>query len=114
MQRALKPPAPPGLTMSQRHASSSESDEKFATKVEYVEETSATNVVVDEDGELLLPERRREAERRLVRKLDFRLLPTIVLIFILNYIDVGPVFTSALRRTTDSLACSGLLCRLPV
>jgi len=28
------------------------------------------------------------AERKLVRKLDMRLLPTIFLIFILNYIDV--------------------------
>lgn len=29
------------------------------------------------------------AERRLVRKLDMRVLPTIVLIFIMNYIDVN-------------------------
>lgn len=28
------------------------------------------------------------AERRLVRKLDIRLLPTIFVIFIMNYIDV--------------------------
>ena len=31
---------------------------------------------------------RQAAERRLVRKLDSRLLPTIVLIFLMNYIDV--------------------------
>jgi hypothetical protein len=29
------------------------------------------------------------AERRLVRKLDVRLIPTIFLIFIMNYIDVS-------------------------
>jgi len=31
---------------------------------------------------------RRLAERRLVRKLDSRLLPTIVVIYLMNYIDV--------------------------
>lgn len=30
------------------------------------------------------------AERKLVRKLDYRILPTIILIYIMNYIDVGP------------------------
>lgn len=37
----------------------------------------------------LSPEERAIAERKLVRKLDSRLLPTIICIFILNYIDVG-------------------------
>ena len=32
---------------------------------------------------------RIQAERKLVRKLDMRLLPTIVLIYIMNYIDVS-------------------------
>ena len=31
---------------------------------------------------------RSEAERRLLRKLDMRFMPTIVLIYIMNYIDV--------------------------
>ena len=44
----------------------------------------------DDDGELLLAGVRQHAERRLVSRLDLRLLPTIVLIFILNYIDVSP------------------------
>ena len=30
------------------------------------------------------------AERHLVRTLDMRLLPTIIIIFIMNYIDVSP------------------------
>ena len=42
-----------------------------------------------EDGELLLPDVRVEAERQLVRTLDMRLLPTIIIIFIMNYIDVS-------------------------
>ena len=33
------------------------------------------------------------AERKLVRKLDMRLLPTIFLIFIMNYIDVREAFS---------------------
>ena len=48
----------------------------------------------DKDTELLSPELRCVAERELVRKLDIRLLPTIVLVFILNYIDVS-VFLSS-------------------
>lgn len=76
--------------MSQRHTHLGSSDEKYDVKVDQVENSSTDVVdVIDEDGELLLPERRQHAERKLVRKLDFRLLPTIVLIFILNYIDVG-------------------------
>ena len=37
---------------------------------------------------ILDAENRKTAERKLVRKLDSRLLPTIVLIYIMNYIDV--------------------------
>ena len=40
------------------------------------------------DSELLSPDIRPSAERQLVRTLDRRLLPTIILIFIMNYIDV--------------------------
>ena len=40
------------------------------------------------DGELLGP-LRKSAEKRLVRKLDMRLLPTIVMISIMNFIDVS-------------------------
>lgn len=43
----------------------------------------------DDDGELLLAGTRQRAERQLVLKLDLRLLPTIVLVFILNYIDAS-------------------------
>lgn len=34
------------------------------------------------------------AERKLVRKLDSRMLPTIFVIFIMNYIDVGHLICS--------------------
>ena len=42
----------------------------------------------DGDGELLGP-LRKSAEKRLVRKLDMRLLPTIVMSSIINFIDVS-------------------------
>ena len=41
------------------------------------------------DGQLLTHDIRPAAERRLVRKLDIHLLPTIMLIYIINYIDVS-------------------------
>ena len=40
------------------------------------------------DGVLLKDDKRASAERRLLKKLDRRLLPTIVVIYIMNYIDV--------------------------
>ena len=40
------------------------------------------------DDALLAPENRAKAERRLVRLLDLRLLPTVILIYLMNYIDV--------------------------
>ncbi len=45
--------------------------------------------VDEDDGSLLIPSRRVQAEKRLVRMLDLRLLPAIILVFITNYIDVS-------------------------
>ena len=85
-----KSPTPPAPKMSHRRPPSTSSKEKYdSEKIENVDTGSQEVIDIhDEDGELLLPERREQAERKLVRKLDFRLLPTIILIFILNYIDV--------------------------
>ena len=66
-----------------------EDDAKDSKLIENTEATPG-HQTYDDDGELLLPERRAVAEKQLVRKLDVRLLPAIVLIFILNYIDVSP------------------------
>lgn len=41
------------------------------------------------DGILLHPERREHAERALKTKLDRRLLPTVIAIYIMNYINVS-------------------------
>ena len=42
----------------------------------------------NDDGVLLKDDKRASAERLLVKKLDQRLLPTIVVIYIMNFIDV--------------------------
>lgn len=45
-----------------------------------------------DDDCLLTVDRRPAAEQALVRKLDTRLLPTIVAIYIMNYIDVSSLY----------------------
>ena len=45
-------------------------------------------VVVSDAKDVLQAETRRDVERRLVRKLDFRLLPTVFIIYFMNIIDV--------------------------
>ena len=47
----------------------------------------------NDDGVLLENDKRVSAERRLVKKLDHRLLPTIIVIYIMNFIDVRQPYT---------------------
>ncbi|KAN0084455.1 Major facilitator superfamily domain containing protein [Tylopilus felleus] len=42
-----------------------------------------------DDFVLLKEENRKAAERHVVRKLDMRLMPTVAIIYLMNYIDVG-------------------------
>ncbi|TFK34765.1 major facilitator superfamily domain-containing protein [Crucibulum laeve] len=51
---------------------------------------------------------REIAERKLVRKLDLRVLPTIVLIFIMNYIDRNGVTTARLKGMQQDLHISDI------
>ncbi|KAH7904472.1 major facilitator superfamily domain-containing protein [Hygrophoropsis aurantiaca] len=61
-------------------------------------EENAVAIAADSNGfEVLAPEVRKAAERKLVRKLDFRLLPTIVIIFLMNYIDRVAVTSARLK-----------------
>ena len=53
-------------------------------------EEDAAIVSVNGKYEAAHLEVRQTAERRLLRKLDFRLLPTIVVIYLMNYVDVRP------------------------
>lgn len=66
-----------------------EKDKVSITQVERRPSTAASDSERSEDGDLLNLDVRAAAERKLVRMLDWRLLPTIVLIFIMNYIDVS-------------------------
>ena len=71
------------------------SDEKHDSSVEHVEHRrTPSDLSKPQDDELLAPNVRVAAERRLVRTLDMRLLPTIIVIFIMNYIDVSAVLRS--------------------
>lgn len=48
-----------------------------------------------DDFVLLKEEYRKAAERDVVRKLDMRLMPTVVVIFLMNYIDVSRSIVTA-------------------
>ena len=69
-----------------------------------------------DDFDLLREENRKAAERHVVRKLDMRLMPTVVILYLMNYIDVSLVhlhgsmvlFTG--RMFLGCLAC-GYYCR---
>ncbi|KAJ3813547.1 major facilitator superfamily domain-containing protein [Lentinula lateritia] len=78
-------------------------------KADIVLEEQANPAPFEEDP--LPPEGSDErilAERRLVRKLDMRVLPTIVLIFIMNYIDRNAVTTARLKGLEQDLHLSDL------
>jgi len=81
-------------------------DEKDTVAVA-VEQRSSPSIQV-QDGELLDPEIRPVAERKLVRTLDMRLMPTIIVIFILNYIDRVAVTAAKLQGLTQDLHLTDL------
>ena len=92
--RAQAPPAylKPDLTlpstaMSAKVTDSVVLDEKEKVSIEQ-RSPAASLDAPDDDSELLAPEVRQTAERHLVRVLDSRLMPTIIIIFLMNYIDV--------------------------
>lgn len=67
------------------------------------------NIINDADLPPLLrglsPEELRACEQGLLRKLDARLMPTMILIYIMNYLDrfVTSVRTSTTRNLTSTL-----------
>ncbi|KJA20090.1 hypothetical protein HYPSUDRAFT_838942 [Hypholoma sublateritium FD-334 SS-4] len=73
--------------------------------VEFIVDVSKTQPVQDDNAKLPDPGSRERtlAERRLVRKLDMRLLPTIFLIFIMNYIDRNGITTARLKGMQQDL-----------
>jgi hypothetical protein len=68
-------------------------EEKESSPHAYVETHRETSLHdPDDDGFLLENDQRASAERQLVKKLDHRLLPTIIVIYIMNYIDVRQLY----------------------
>ncbi|KAI3326117.1 MFS general substrate transporter [Xylariaceae sp. AK1471] len=55
----------------------------------------------------LTPEQRLELEKRLVRKIDWRLLPMIILMYILNYIDRNNIAAAKLSGLPEDLHLKG-------
>lgn len=50
------------------------------------------------------PEERAHAEKMLVRKIDFRLMPMLVLMYILNYLDRNNIASARLAGLETDLA----------
>ncbi|KAJ7712151.1 MFS general substrate transporter [Mycena metata] len=75
--------------------------------VSLTEHKAPSDEVLDPLPEIGSPERIL-AEKKLVRKLDSRLLPTIVLIFIMNYIDRNGITTARLKGLQQDLGLSDL------
>lgn len=53
---------------------------------------------------LMSPEERDQLEKKLIRKIDIRILPMIVVMYILNYIDRYGSFSTFYRTTTKQYA----------
>ncbi|KAF8158961.1 major facilitator superfamily domain-containing protein [Mycena galopus ATCC 62051] len=82
-------------------------EEKPDVSVEHEENTALSSTKYDALPEIGSPER-LNAERKLVRKLDTRLLPTIFFIFIMNYIDRNGITTARLQGFQQDLGLSDL------
>ena len=55
----------------------------------------------------LTPEEREKAERALVRKIDWRLLPIVIIMYILNYLDRNNIASARLAGLEDDLNLVG-------
>ena len=85
-------------SVNARISAETDVDEPKALSVEV--QPAPNGSVGDSDSDLLSADARPAAERRLVRQLDLRLMPTIIIIFIMNYIDVSiPLY---------AIRCAGL------
>ena len=86
-------------SVNARISAETDVDEPKALSVEV--QPAPNGSVRDSDSDLLSADARPAAERRLVRQLDLRLMPTIIIIFIMNYIDVSiPLY---------AIQCAGLM-----
>ncbi|KAJ6614797.1 MFS general substrate transporter [Mycena sp. CBHHK59/15] len=87
---------------------SKETDEKAGVIVEHTKHAEpSSSDTFDPLPEIGSPERLL-AERRLVRRLDTRLLPTIFFIYVMNYIDRNGITTARLKGLEQDLRLSDL------
>ncbi|KAI2623781.1 major facilitator superfamily domain-containing protein [Xylaria nigripes] len=73
-------------------------------------DTDACRFPVEQPSQIiarLTPEERRQLEKRLVRKIDFRLLPMIIIMYILNYIDRNNIAAAKLSGLPEDLNLKG-------
>lgn len=56
---------------------------------------------------IMTPEEREKAEKALVRKIDFRLLPMIIIMYILNYLDRNNIASARLAGLESDLGLVG-------
>ncbi|ELU38587.1 tartrate transporter [Rhizoctonia solani AG-1 IA] len=77
---------------------------------EHIDHPSSSQHSVDKDAiNHWTPDERARAEKKLVRKLDSRLMPTMILIFIMNYIDVSAI-PCILPVIPNSVIANGSYC----
>ncbi|KAI0734072.1 MFS general substrate transporter [Fomitopsis betulina] len=81
-------------------------DASIAEKVHSAIADPVVAASLDKDCDLLSADARPQAERRLIRQLDLRLMPTIIIIFIMNYIDRSAVSSARLQGLTQDLHLS--------
>ncbi|KAH8892306.1 putative MFS transporter [Thozetella sp. PMI_491] len=82
------------------------------SKLEFLECEDATAALnsqshLPEYIRAMTPEQRRQAEKRLVRKIDLRLMPPIVVMYLLNYIDRNNIASAVLGGISDDLKLVG-------
>lgn len=55
----------------------------------------------------MTPEETRQLEKRLVRKIDVRLMPAVIIMYLLNYIDRNNIASARLGGLEDDLNLKG-------
>ncbi|CAK4031172.1 MFS general substrate transporter [Lecanosticta acicola] len=92
--------------------SSHDKDQQVAEFLDEVEDANAKKpsrtLEAPELVRNLTPEERVKLEKRLVRKIDFRLLPAVIIMYILNYLDRNNIATARLAGTPGMEADLGL------
>jgi hypothetical protein len=77
-------------------------DESYVDNVEVVANANKPNPRKEAPAYVagLTPEEREKAEKALVRKIDLRLLPMIIIMYILNYLDRNNIVSTGLAHFT--------------